>query len=328
MADNVQWLLEQGGPGTRLVLWAHNQHVSKGHLVPEFHNLGSHLAARLGRALRVFGFAFDAGRFQAIGSDMGLHVFEVASGGPATLDGTLAAAAAPLAVLPLDQLPPSGPVADWLARPTTRDITAGYLDATPEAYFRATPIASFYDAVIFVARTTSARPLVYVRDQLTPQATLPVAVNLDFESETDGRPTGWFVPMSNAVSGYRVEIDRLQPHAGKGSAIIARDDTRGYGRNYGELRQRISAVPYRGQRVRLRAAVRADVGKTGRAHLWMRAGQQYDGMNDRPIVHPSWRTYDVVLDVPPTADVLQFGFVLVGEGMAAIDDVSLTAAPR
>jgi erythromycin esterase len=329
MADNTQWILEQGGPDTKIVLWAHNQHVSKGHFYSGFVNLGTHLAARLGPDLRVFGFAFDAGQFQAIGSDFRLRVFDVASGGPTTLDGTLAAAATPLAVLPLGGLPASGPVADWFAsRPTTRDITAGYLDAIPEAYFYDNPVTSYFDALIFVAQTTTARPLPYVRDQITPQPTLPAAANLDLESETDGRPDGWFIPAANEVSGYRIESSHLWPYQGKRSAAIVRDGTRTYGRNYGELRQRISAIPYRGRRVRLHAAIRALVGNAGRAHLWMRVGSQYDGMHDRPIVHPSWRPYDIVLNVPSNATVINFGLVLVGDGLAAIDEVSLTVEPQ
>lgn len=328
MADNLQWILEQGGPATKVVLWAHNQHVSKGHSYPGFQNLGSHLAERLGPDLRVFGFAFDAGQFQAIGSDFRLRVFDVPSGGPATLDGTLAAAAAPLAVLPFGGLPASGPVADWFAaRPTTRDITAGYLDSAPEGYFYDNPVTTYFDGLIFVAQTTRARALPYVRDQITPQPTLPTAVNLDLEAEADDQPTDWFVPAANEVSGYRIRSNRLWPYEGKRSAVIVRELTRSYGRNYGELRQRINAIPYRGQRVRLRAAIRALVGNAGRAHLWMRVGSQYDGMHDRPIVHPGWRTYDIVLNVANNATVINFGLVLVGDGLAAIDDVSLTVEP-
>ncbi|HEY5932989.1 MAG TPA: erythromycin esterase family protein, partial [Kofleriaceae bacterium] len=291
MADNLMWIRE-GDPAAKIVAWAHNDHVSKGAWLPGFVSLGAHLAERLGDDLRVFGFAFDDGEFQALGANLRLRPFTVDSGGPETVDATLAAAAAPIAILPLIDVP-AGPVADYFATPPLhRDIGAGYLDFIPEAYFREVHVADFFDALSFVATTTRARPLIYANDQITPQGTNPAPLDLGFETGT----AGWFQPIANAVSGYTVATSHAQPYEGKASAALIRNNQRTYGKNYGELRQRILATGYAGKRVRLRSAVRAVLAPGARVHMWMRAGGAYDGMHDRPIgTSVTWQAHEIVL---------------------------------
>jgi erythromycin esterase len=323
MADNVSWILDTM-PDAKVAIWAHNDHVSRRSFIPEFTNMGSHLADRLGGDLRVLGSAFDAGAFQALGATFTLQSFTVASGGPETLDGTLGALAAPISVLPLHDIP-SGPVADYFAAlPTHRDIGAGYLEEVADAYFRPVHVTEVYDALAFVATPTSARPSIYAGDQITPQTTNATATNLDFESGT----SGWFAPIANQASGYTVDTTHALPHGGHSAAVLRRTLSRTYGKNYGELRQRFSAVPYRGKRVRLRAAIRTLLAPDARVHMTMRAGGAYDGMHDRPLVGSSpWQLVDIVLDVPAAAPTIQIGFVLVGDGIAWIDDVSLDVVP-
>jgi erythromycin esterase len=324
MADNTMWILDESPANTKVMLWAHNDHVSKGAWLPGYISLGAHLADRLGDALRVFGFAFDDGEFQALGPTLRLQAFTVESGGPDTIDATLADAAAPISILPLRDVP-GGPVADYFATPPLhRDIGAGYLPFIPDSYFREVAVADFFDALAFVATTTRARPLIYANDQIVPQGTNATPLDLGFDSGT----AGWFQPITNTVSGYTVATTRAHPYQGTASAVLTRNLQRSYGRNYGELRQRIVAAPYAGQRVRLRAAVRAVLAPGARVHMWMRAGGAYDGMHDRPILTSlAWRTHDIVLDIPAMAPNIQFGFVLVGDGVAGIDGVSLEILP-
>jgi hypothetical protein len=118
------------------------------------------------------------------------------------------------------------------------------------------------------------------------------------------------------------------PYAGRASAFLSRTFARTYGKNYGELRQRINAIPYRGQRVRLRAAIRTALAPGARVHMWMRTGAAYDGMHDRPITGlTGCRLPDIVLNVRATATTIQLGFVLVGDGAAWVDAVSLEPVP-
>ncbi len=84
-----------------------------------------------------------------------------------------------------------------------------------------------------------------------------------------------------------------------------------------------------GRRVRLRAAVRAEVEPGGFAQLGLRvyrAGTQVsfsDDMADRPIRDASWRIYEIEGDVAPDAEQIIVLLALTGGGKVWFDDVSL-----
>ena len=61
MAENALWLLDRLGPNGKLVLWAHNFHVST---LPNA--MGRDLRAALGSDLVILGFAFGGGSFSGV----------------------------------------------------------------------------------------------------------------------------------------------------------------------------------------------------------------------------------------------------------------------
>src|SRR5262249_19732096 len=89
--------------------------------------------------------------------------------------------------------------------------------------------------------------------------------------------------------------------------------------------QLLDAVPYRGQRVRLSAWIRA--ADAGTATLWMKTtGVDSDRALDygRRDLHGSadWTREEIVFDVDADARVIRFGLGLTGEGQAWMDDVA------
>ncbi|WP_245814280.1 erythromycin esterase family protein [Cystobacter ferrugineus] len=165
MADNLLWLLEQEGPGTRAVLWAHNGHVKRGPDEWGDMPMGRHLAKALGPALYAFGFAFHQGAFQAFNMDenppperKGVVEFSAPPSPEGSLDDTLARAGAPLLAVDLRALPRGGPAYEWWRRTQlTHDIGFIYSDQgyPAEGSVRA---LECYDGLLFVERTTRARP--------------------------------------------------------------------------------------------------------------------------------------------------------------------------
>src|SRR5262249_61827636 len=100
-------------------------------------------------------------------------------------------------------------------------------------------------------------------------------------------------------AGYKVQLTDEQPKEGKRCARISRDAGEGAA-GFGNLMQTFDAAAYRGKRVRLRAAVRANVSGLGnQALLWLRIDRQgnqpgfFDNMADRPITHNEWRAYEI-----------------------------------
>ena len=158
MADNLRWIADEAEPGARVVLWAHNGHVSKvGY--SGVASMGVHLERTYGDQHIVVGFAFGDGSFQAVGGQTRDGVAERTVGPPpaGSFDATLRRTGLPLLALDL-RSPPRGVVADWLrASHVTRQIGAFFNDARSMEGLQVLP--DEYDIVFYVDRTTRARPV-------------------------------------------------------------------------------------------------------------------------------------------------------------------------
>jgi len=155
MAANVEWILDQEGPESKIMLWAHNGHVSTAPL-GDGESMGTVLRKTYGEKMVVCGFSFDQGSFQALQRGKGLRQFTVGPAIPGSLDAALAAAGIPLFAVDLRAAPSSGAVAEWLNTPQPmRSIGAIYSDSAPEAYFGLVSPHSF-DVILFVKYTTAA----------------------------------------------------------------------------------------------------------------------------------------------------------------------------
>ena len=165
MAANIQWILEHQPAGTRMVVWAHNGHIANrigagnGTLI----NMGSHLRRQLKTSYVNLGFVFSQGSFQAIemkGGPRGGSLNEITLGDPPESNASVAFARTgkPLLVLDLRALPRQGAVHDWFAAPhPLRDTGAVF--STEKNMTSAEILPELYDAVIFVDKTTRARPI-------------------------------------------------------------------------------------------------------------------------------------------------------------------------
>lgn len=158
MAENVKWIMDQEPAGTKMMLWAHDNHIAGD---AEAHPpMGAHLRRIFGEQVALCGFLFQQGSFRAI--DMTTHAATIYTVGPppeGSLDATFAAAGVPLFAADLRHLP-GGKVADWFAAPhVSRQIGAGYSEATPGIWLQRTRAARAFDVLIFVGKTTASRPL-------------------------------------------------------------------------------------------------------------------------------------------------------------------------
>jgi hypothetical protein len=157
-----------------------------------------------------------------------------------------------------------------------------------------------------------------------------VPANPGFEQGQPGQaPDRWLVPR---IPGYHVLISGEDPKSGKQCVTIKRGTERPG--PFGNVMQRIDAAPFRGKRLRYRAAVRTQIdGEEGAAQLWMRVdrirekGQRrmgfFDNMGNRPIRKREWDNYEIVGDVAEDAETINVGMFLRGSGQAWLDDTSL-----
>lgn len=156
MADNVKWILDNN-PGVKIVLWAHNFHVSTASAGGD-DPMGASLRKMFGSQMVVFGFAFNQGSFRALEQTGGLRDFTVPPAPAGTLDATFAAAGIPLFALDLRDAPKSGPVATWLSEPhKARGIGSMYSEDLAAQFFYEIKAPQSFDAMLFVEKTTAAR---------------------------------------------------------------------------------------------------------------------------------------------------------------------------
>ncbi|HEX6886057.1 MAG TPA: erythromycin esterase family protein, partial [Planctomycetota bacterium] len=171
MADNARWILRTAGPGARLVLSAHNGHVSRAGMMEvegygTIESIGRALAADAevvtdeDLSLVVIGTAFGQGRFHAYGR--GLQAFELGPPRAEAHEALLSAAGLELALLDLGSAPADGPVRAWLTTPRPLRFVGGAFDpASAERGEDVLPctLAAEFDALFFSAGSSPSRLL-------------------------------------------------------------------------------------------------------------------------------------------------------------------------
>ena len=166
MAENIAWILEHEGPSAKIVCWSHNGHAFMPDPKPGQGALamGSYLERKFGDDHLVIGFSFNRGSFQAVGGPrsgkMGLSEWTVGPAKAGSLDETFAKVGIPIFLIDLRGAP-DGAVTDWLKQPHPMRMTGAIFDPTVETtqYYSPTTLLPWYDAMIFIDRTTRARPL-------------------------------------------------------------------------------------------------------------------------------------------------------------------------
>lgn len=142
MAENTRWVLDQVGPGDRVVLWAHNAHVQRypieGPPVPTgtTPSMGTLLGRELGAGYLAVGTAYG-------GASLDSAAAPVAGG----VDRALGALGPGPYLLPLRGRPSDGPLAAWLDARRPMRFQLGHL---------LVPLGRAFDAVAYFDRVDRA----------------------------------------------------------------------------------------------------------------------------------------------------------------------------
>jgi len=163
MAKNVEWLADEVFPNEKIVLWAHNLHVSFGGSTGR-KRMGTWLKDRFGRKMYVIGFAFHRGQLRVRGQtngrlmDLALHDVPPAPGGSG--DAVLSAARMPLFFLDMSTVPADSRLGRWLAESHLHyDVGAVWQTDDAEASFVLQALSKAYDGLIFIEEGHAARGL-------------------------------------------------------------------------------------------------------------------------------------------------------------------------
>jgi erythromycin esterase len=152
MADNVDWILDHSPPGTKVVLWAHNAHVSRD---PTYGSMGSDLAERHGDDLCVLGFLFHEGKYTAVGSD-GLGTYGTMTSEPGSVEWALKEVGIPSLMLDLRHTKVDSSAGTWLAEELDyRTIGA----MAVEWAFTRGVVADMFDVLVFFEQSHPTIPV-------------------------------------------------------------------------------------------------------------------------------------------------------------------------
>ena len=155
MAENALWLAEQAGPGARVVLWAHNGHVTRS--ANGYASMGSFLNGRLGAQMLIVGFAFGQGTCTAVGGGR-LGPLPVPPPVAASYEATFSRSGLRRFLLDTRGLVPGSPGPDWfLQGQLHRSIGAVYDTSRPDQYFFQARMDRLYDVVVYFEDTTASR---------------------------------------------------------------------------------------------------------------------------------------------------------------------------
>jgi len=151
MAENVEWILSQAAPGSKIVLWAHNGHVSRTGMGST--SMGTHLAKRHGKDYVVLGFAAHQGRYTAYGQGTGLGTHRMPPSQPGSVEYYAHVSGMPRMIIDLRRASKDNPASAWLTRPLDhRSIGAMAHDASYPSI-----LPDEYDALIAFDETTASK---------------------------------------------------------------------------------------------------------------------------------------------------------------------------
>jgi erythromycin esterase-like protein len=145
MARNVQWLRAEH-PGEKIVIWAHNGHISADS-DPFQKPMGAWLRESLGNRYYAIGFTLAGGKVRAVGSK-GLAVYAMPAARGDAGETVLARASLPAYFLDLRAL---GAAGAWFTQPHTfYSVGAVWDEKTPGANLSSFPLAKSFDGLGFV----------------------------------------------------------------------------------------------------------------------------------------------------------------------------------
>jgi erythromycin esterase len=161
MAENVEWLLEEGGSTSKVIVWAHNGHVAT-YKEPEYNwqSMGQYLRDKYGTGLVVFGLDFYRGGFNAfpLQPPVKMTAFQADPPPANSYEYYLGGANLPRLFLDLGAVPQNKPETSWLTGThLMRSIGAGYDASAPENGYRDLNITEWFDGLFFIQDTSPAR---------------------------------------------------------------------------------------------------------------------------------------------------------------------------
>ncbi|QBD76158.1 erythromycin esterase family protein [Ktedonosporobacter rubrisoli] len=319
MATNLASILDEAGPETKIIVWAHNEHIGNAeYRLPNttFRSMGSYLREWYQTDYRAIALSFYQGTCYAIeGNDAlarsSLLVAHRVLPPPEQSYEYLFNQVGPARwLLDFQQVDPAGAAARWLEGPRLfRFIGALYREDQPQIFFCQASLRREFDGAIFLRDTSAVQTLVLHarrtdQDDQGQNVLSPYPTNLDFTTKL----VGW--ELTGSKQAYEVGIEQEYIYLRSKEA----GDTKGC-----TLAQSFLAHYYRRKRLRFSALVQAE-GIVGGAQIWLRVGNHKHSLcfmrRPAPPLQGScaWTAYEIIKDIQEESTNITIGFFLCGTG--------------
>lgn len=174
MAETIDYIMNKEGPEIRIVVWAHNSHISLGETrymygeVLIIHpSMGSHLRKNFGDAYYALGFTFNQGSFQSYNVNKEdeqyrkLNEFDVGPASEGQVGWYFARPGIENYIVDFRFTPKDEKIADWLNFPLLiRHFGATFSLKRPlKKYIYPIILGEQFDGMIFIGKTTRAHPV-------------------------------------------------------------------------------------------------------------------------------------------------------------------------
>lgn len=338
-AQNLKWIMDHEGNDAKMIVWAHNTHVSNASFEGVNH-MGLNLKKLYGDDLKIFGFFFNQGGFKSIDLGVpskGIHDFSVGTAPEEIFEYTMAKTKMPLAAIDLSKIKDKRVVYDWFNQEHRTRHSGGWFNEK-EPFYWPYNLAKAYDGLIYLDSTSA---VVDINDSdhdhmwlITKKMNQPT--NTDFENNRLGEaPDGWVAWSKFERLGVKMTVSDEDPYKGKYSAMLQREEGLKYGEIAANLRQYIDATPYRGKTIRLKVAAKAAVDESNFAFLRLSIDPDplidahsglpplFDSLDKYRVNSNDWKIYEIETQVDDKADMIHYGIYLRDFGTVWIDDVEI-----
>ena len=163
MAENIEHLIKSEAPGTKIIVWAHNGHIQTD-VSRKRPATGAYLRRVFGEEYYALGVTFNQGGFQAIDLSgkvqAALADFSIAPAPVGSGEWYFARPGIENYIVDFRGAPKQGLVAQWLASTLPmHSIGAAFSTGwSQDKYMSPTVLKDYYDGMIFITKTTRARP--------------------------------------------------------------------------------------------------------------------------------------------------------------------------
>jgi erythromycin esterase len=160
MAENAEWILDYEGPESKMMIWAHNYHISKTNISAK--RMGYYLKKNYQDQYYCIGFDFNKGSFRAVDTKTNkLKTFTVPEANVGSSGNFFSTLNMPEFFVDMEKAVKANSPAKSLftKRITQRSTGAVFnMDKEKDTYLL-DPLYEYYDGLIFVNETTATMPI-------------------------------------------------------------------------------------------------------------------------------------------------------------------------